>query len=168
MGQQQLILLVLATIIVGVAIVVGINAFSENSVKNNYDQLLQRTLTVANEAQAWKQKPEVFGGQGGTYGGGVFTGLTFNALGMANGGDDGGTATDYTCLKDGHGTYELTSINASPLTVTGRNPATGNLIKVTVSGVTTQDVTLTESKRGDSSVPATSMTCFDASLQTAL
>lgn len=160
MGQQQLILLVLATIIVGVAIVVGINAFSENSVKNNYDQLLQRTTTMATEAQAWKQKPEVFGGQGGTYGGGNFTGLTFNTLGMVPSTE----TTAYTCITDGHGTYVITSVAANPV-ITGSNPATGNEVKITVKGVNTQDMTLTGSKKGDSGVTATSATCYDTSLK---
>lgn len=62
MGQQQLLLLVLGIVIVGIAIVVGINAYSENSVKSNWDALLQDALRVASDAQAWKGKPELFGG----------------------------------------------------------------------------------------------------------
>jgi hypothetical protein len=62
MGQQQLLLLVLGIVIVGIAILVGINAYSENSVKTNWDALLQDALRMANDAQAWKSKPELFGG----------------------------------------------------------------------------------------------------------
>ena len=62
MGQQQLLLLVLGIVIVGIAIVVGINAYSENSVKSNFDALLQDGLRIASDAQSWKSKPELFGG----------------------------------------------------------------------------------------------------------
>ena len=65
MGQQQLILLVLATVIVGLAIVVGIRAFSENSIKSNFDALTQDLVRMGNDGQAWKQKPAPFGGQSG-------------------------------------------------------------------------------------------------------
>ena len=41
MGQQQLILLVLATVIVGLAIVIGIRAFTENSIRANSDAMVQ-------------------------------------------------------------------------------------------------------------------------------
>lgn len=62
MGQQQLILLVLSTIIVGLAIVVGIRAFSENNVKSNADAMTQDMVRIASDAQAWKVKPQAFGG----------------------------------------------------------------------------------------------------------
>ena len=62
MGQQQLILLVLATVIVGVAIVVGIRAFTENDAKANADALMQDAVRMANDIQAWTKKAEPFGG----------------------------------------------------------------------------------------------------------
>ncbi|HHP7239644.1 hypothetical protein [Longibacter sp.] len=64
MGQQQLILLVLATVIVGLATVVGIRAFSENSAKSNADALMQDAVRMASDIQAWVQKPAPFGGAG--------------------------------------------------------------------------------------------------------
>ena len=62
MGQQQLILLVLATVIVGVAIVVGIRAFTENDAKSNADAMMQDAVRMANDVQAWAKKPQPFGG----------------------------------------------------------------------------------------------------------
>ena len=62
MGQQQLILLVLATVIVGVAIVVGIRAFTENGGKANADAMMQDAVRMANDAQAAVKKPDPFGG----------------------------------------------------------------------------------------------------------
>lgn len=50
MGQQQLLLLVLGAIIVGVAIVVGVNMFSTSAVNANRDAVLQDCMTLATRA----------------------------------------------------------------------------------------------------------------------
>ncbi len=62
MGQQQLLLLVLGIVIVGLAVVVGINAFSENRIKSNADALVTDGLRIASDVQAWALKPTQFGG----------------------------------------------------------------------------------------------------------
>ena len=83
MGQQQLILLVLGTIIVGVAIVVGIRAFTENSAKSNADALTQDAVRIANDAQAWYKKPVPFGGPDATDKATGVTSAEFADLGRA-------------------------------------------------------------------------------------
>ena len=62
MGQQQLLLLVLGIVIVGLAVVVGINAFSENRIKSNADAGVTDALRVTSDVQAWALKPGQFGG----------------------------------------------------------------------------------------------------------
>ena len=62
MGQQQLLLLVLGIVIVGLAVVVGINAFSENRIKSNADALVTDGLRIASDMQAWALKPTQLGG----------------------------------------------------------------------------------------------------------
>lgn len=57
MGQQQLLLLVLGIVIVGLAVVVGIQAFSENQKQANADQMVNDAIRIASDAQAWKLKP---------------------------------------------------------------------------------------------------------------
>ncbi len=64
MGQQQLLLLVLGIVIVGLAVVVGIQAFSENQKKANADAMVMDGLRVASDLQAWMLKPVAFGGAG--------------------------------------------------------------------------------------------------------
>jgi hypothetical protein len=64
MGQQQLLLLVLSTVIVGLATVAGIQAFSENQVSANADALTQRSIRYASDIQAYYREPEQFGGGG--------------------------------------------------------------------------------------------------------
>ena len=62
MGQQQLLLLVLGIVIVGLAVVVGISAFSENRIKASADALVTDGLRIASDVQAWALKPDQLGG----------------------------------------------------------------------------------------------------------
>ena len=64
MGQQQLLLLVLGAIIVGVAIVVGVNMFSTSATNANRDAVLQDCMTLATRAQQWYRTPTILGGGG--------------------------------------------------------------------------------------------------------
>ena len=67
MGQQQLLLLVLGIVIVGLAVVVGIQAFGENQRKANNDALVNDGIRIASDAQAWALKPTAFGGGDGDF-----------------------------------------------------------------------------------------------------
>ena len=137
MGQQQLILLVLATIIVGLAIVVGIRAFNENNIKSNADAMMQDAVRMANDLQAWKQKPAPFGGQATTQTPAVvadvanYTGAAFGVLGYGTG-TDGCAAAEYGNLN---GCFTL-AIAATATTITGRNARLQNEIQVVVDDIT--------------------------------
>ncbi len=65
MGQQQLLLLVLGIVIVGLAVVVGIQAFNENQTKSQIDNYTATGVGMAGEIIAWYQKPTAQGGGGG-------------------------------------------------------------------------------------------------------
>ncbi|MCH8018574.1 hypothetical protein IH785_01865, partial [candidate division KSB1 bacterium] len=67
MGQQQLLLLVLSAIIVGVSIVIGINMFSSSAVQANQDAVLQDCMMIAARAQEWYRKPTAMGGGGRSF-----------------------------------------------------------------------------------------------------
>ena len=71
MGQQQLLLIGLGIIIVGVAIVVGINLFSASAVQSNRDALITDMAAIASMAQEFYRKPKALAG-----GGYRFTGFT--------------------------------------------------------------------------------------------
>jgi hypothetical protein len=62
MGQQQLLLLVLSTVIVGLATVAGIQAFSENQAQADQDALTQRGVTIVSDMKAAINKPTQLGG----------------------------------------------------------------------------------------------------------
>ncbi|MFQ5771242.1 MAG: hypothetical protein ACE5HX_11940 [bacterium] len=64
MGQQQLLLIVLSAIIVGVSIIVGLNMFSSSAVQSNIDAVTQDVMTIASRAQEWWRKPAQMGGGG--------------------------------------------------------------------------------------------------------
>ena len=66
MGQQQLLLLVVGIVIVGLAVVVGIQAFAENNRKSRLDYATNVGVRVAAEAIVWKARPSALGGGEGT------------------------------------------------------------------------------------------------------
>ncbi|MCH8289434.1 MAG: hypothetical protein IID12_10090 [Candidatus Marinimicrobia bacterium] len=67
MGQQQLLLIVLGTIIVGVAVIVGINMFTTGAVNAERDALLQDVNSVASSAVSFWRRPAVLGGGARTF-----------------------------------------------------------------------------------------------------
>ena len=67
MGQQQLLLIVLGVIIVGVAVVVGIQMFTSSAEESNIDQTSNELLRVVARAQQHYQKPTAMGGGGKTF-----------------------------------------------------------------------------------------------------
>ena len=128
MGQQQLLLLVLGIVIVGLAVVVGIQAFSENQKKANADSLVNDGIRLASDIQAWSLKPEAFGGPAAT-----------EDLGDADFGSIGvGTGT--TGYSNTNGSFEITQ-GTGCVVITGDNGLTGdkqNLVYISVRG-TAQD-----------------------------
>ena len=62
MGQQQLLLLTLGIVIVGLATVVGIQIFSENRIRSNADAAVTNGLRIAADCQVWAIKPGLLGG----------------------------------------------------------------------------------------------------------
>ena len=69
MGQQQLLLIVLGTIIVGVAVVVGINMFTTGAINAEREALLQDVNNIASQAAAYWRKPAALGGGARTFDG---------------------------------------------------------------------------------------------------
>ena len=57
MGQQQLLLLVLASIIVGLATIAGVQAFSESQHQAAVDQMTQKALEIAIDVQTYTKRP---------------------------------------------------------------------------------------------------------------
>ena len=71
MGQQQLLLIILGVIVVGIAVAVGITMFSDSSINANRDALASDLVNMASRAQQFYRRPVSLGG-----GGNDFTKLT--------------------------------------------------------------------------------------------
>ena len=62
MGQQQLILIILGVIVVGLAIAVGITMFGANSAESNKDGVTSSLVNIAADAHQFKLRPKILGG----------------------------------------------------------------------------------------------------------
>lgn len=67
MGQQQLLLIILGVIIVGIAIAVGLSLFSAQSVQSNRDALINDLNNLAAQAYQFRIRPTSMGGGQGDY-----------------------------------------------------------------------------------------------------
>ncbi len=67
MGQQQLLLIVLGVIIVGIAVVVGINLFNANAEESAKDTMVSEGTNFGAIAQQFFKKPVALGGGGNTF-----------------------------------------------------------------------------------------------------
>ncbi len=67
MGQQQLLLVILVTIIVGIATVVAINTFGAAADSANVDAVRQDMLQIAAAAQGYYMRPTMLGGGGRSF-----------------------------------------------------------------------------------------------------
>ncbi len=82
--------MILAVVIVGVAIVMGIRAFNENMIRENSDMLAHDSITIASKAIVWKMTPANFGGQkeGGCKNDvSCFNGINFRKMGYSRKGN---------------------------------------------------------------------------------
>jgi hypothetical protein len=64
MGQQQLLLIVLGVIVVGIAVVVGINLFNASAISANRDGVVSDLNNLGAMAQQHYKKPASMGGGG--------------------------------------------------------------------------------------------------------
>jgi len=112
MGQQQLLLIVLGVIIVGIAVVVGISVFTASSTNANRDAVIADLTTLASMAQQYYRKPIAMGGGS-------------NSFDASTG--SGGTAWDVPDQLDttANGVYTAT-VSANSVTLVGVGNETGN------------------------------------------
>jgi len=95
MGQQQLLLIILGVIVVGIAVAVGITMFSDNAVSANRDAVSNDLVNLAARAQQFYRRPAALGG-----GGNSFVGLSADATGLAK-------LTNMAGGKNANGTYSI-------------------------------------------------------------
>ena len=77
MGQQQLLLIVLGVIVVGIAVVVGINLFNANAEESAKDGIVSDCTNLGAMAQQHYKKPGSMGGGANTFDGSGTNGVTW-------------------------------------------------------------------------------------------
>jgi len=128
MGQQQLLLIVLGVIIVGIAIVVGINLFNANAISSNKDAVVSDLNNLAALAHQYYMKPTSMGGGGNSYASfAIPTGLSATANGTYTVGT--GTATSITFT--GTGTQKGANGSAITATIVVKVPPLADSVAIT-------------------------------------
>jgi len=95
MAQQQLFLIVLVLIILGLAVTIGVAMFQDNSASANRDSVANDLLSFAARAHEYYRRPAVHNGGGNSY-----VGLTADAAGLAR-------VTNLPGGKNGNGIYTI-------------------------------------------------------------
>jgi hypothetical protein len=95
MAQQQLFLIVLVLIILGLAVTIGIAMFQDNSASANRDSVANDLLNFAARAHEYYRRPVLHNG-----GGNSSAGLTADAAGLAK-------VTKLPGGKNGNGVYTI-------------------------------------------------------------
>lgn len=67
MGQQQLLYIILAVILIGLSVIFGITLFNNYSVQSKKDAIVDELSTLGNMAQQHYSKPAMLGGGGKSF-----------------------------------------------------------------------------------------------------
>ncbi len=118
MGQQQLLLLVIGVVLVGLAVVAAFAVLDRNYRQDEADGILDRSLAIATQAAYWKAKNDPFAGGNQSY----------QAL------ETGGMERLSLNATNVRGRYAITGATVNTLEVTGvsdRHPGIGVRVYVT-------------------------------------
>ncbi len=107
MGQQQLLLIILGVIVVGIAVAVGITMFQDNAISANRDAVTNDLVNLSARAQQYYRRPTALGG-----GQGAFTGMDLGDL----------TSKPINA----NGSYALTSVAAAQIVLDGTGVEDGD------------------------------------------
>jgi hypothetical protein len=119
MGQQQLLIVLLGVLIVGIAIAAGMGLFGANKVNANKDAIISDMNSIALSAFRFKSRPRAMVGGGGSY---IGYALTDKYKSNAN--------ARYSCTAaESELTIIAVSASDSANTITGKIGSDGKLIK---------------------------------------
>ncbi|MBK9096961.1 MAG: hypothetical protein IPM14_02345 [bacterium] len=119
MGQQQLLLIVLGVIIVGIAVVVGINLFNANAEESAKDGVVSDCTNLGAMAQQYYKKPISMGGGGNNFNGfTVPASLQTTANGTYTATPSGQTCTIVGLPTAGQGYTWTVTTSVTPTTIT--------------------------------------------------
>ena len=121
MGQQQLLLIVLGILIIGISIIIGISLFSASAVEAKRNNITNELVNLAALAQQHYRKPQTMGGGN-------------RAFDNSRGGVS--WTIPPTLVTTGNGWFSIQSISTDNLVIlaTGNEVVTGNdSVKVQIS-----------------------------------
>ncbi|WP_199222881.1 hypothetical protein [Rhodohalobacter mucosus] len=149
MGQQQLLLVILVTIIVGIATVVAINTFGSAADAANIDAVRTDVAAIASGSQGYFMKPTMLGGGGRT-----FTNITFEDFGFAA----NGVTADGLTAQNENGRYVISARGVDSFLITAHPASDEDYVAGTVDadGVLSGGTDATES--GEATVTANNVT----------
>lgn len=108
MGQQQLLLVILVSILVGIATIVALQVTGSQLEKSNKTNARQDVLSIATSSNGYYRKPDFVGGGGNSYKGITFKEITFPKDGISN---------DGLKTYNANGTYVINSRSDHQFTV---------------------------------------------------
>jgi hypothetical protein len=111
MGTQQLLLIAVGLVLIGIMIAIGIFMFKDQSAATNRDEIANDLVNLAAQAQKYYRAPATLGGGGSSYGGLTLKRLTSKPV-NANG--------EYTLAPDPAPAATVS------ITITGEGTETGN------------------------------------------
>lgn len=101
MGNKELLLVILVSVLVAISIGVGVQTITSGQISPNRTAIIQGINVAIGRSMAYYERPAVYGG-----GANSFSGISFDDLLMDS--------------VTGHGSYELTDINHASFTIIGR------------------------------------------------
>lgn len=106
MGQQQLLLIVLGMVVIGIAVVIGMSLFRAHAINSKRDILINETIDMAAQAIGYYKRTREFGGGGKSFVGWQIPPQVKNTI---------------------NGSYEITTVSVDQLvlTATGTEVVTG-------------------------------------------
>lgn len=115
MGQQQILIVILVTIIAGIATIIAINTFASAQEASNFDAIQQDMTEAQSQSFAYFQKPKAMGGGGGSY-----VGITLKHLILPE--------------ENDNAAYEIVSASDEELVLAGRSASANFTLTATIRG----------------------------------
>jgi hypothetical protein len=116
MGSQQMLLIIVGVLMVGLMIAIGITMFGDNASASNRDAIANDLAAHASRAQVYQKRPKSIGG-----GGGSFQGFRLS----------------YGATTNSNGTFAVSSATGTVVTIEGIGHETGfdqtNPVKVAIT-----------------------------------
>lgn len=109
MGQQQLFIVIMVTILIGIATIIAINTMQDTRTNANHDAVRQVILDASTKAQGYYLKHEIMGG-----GGKSFQNITMEIIEIES--------------ENEHGTFSISDIGNDSFTITAIPAAGGDNI----------------------------------------